>query len=274
MVGLALIYIPQGTSARRGSVDVASAVTVTAGLLAIVYAINKSVDYGWTSPTTLAMLAGGAGLFVVVETKAAAPLIPLAMFQLRTLTAANIAAALVLGSFFGLAFQTTLFLQEALGYSPLRTGLANIPATLGSVVVASVIAARVVGRLGCGRTLVIGQTVAVAGLLYLSRAPVHAAYWRDLFPAFLALGTGIGLSGVAVQVAAFIGVKDKVSSLAGGIISIAREVGAAVGLAIIATAAAARSTQILNSKAAQPAVRALALTGGFQALRVEVGIVR
>lgn len=120
-----------------------------------------------------------------------------------------------MGSFFGIGFQSRLFLQQVLGYSPLRTGAAGVITAVSSIIVASAIAAQAVGRLGAARTLVIGQGIAIAGLLYLSRVSVHAGYWSDLFPAFLASGASIGLSAVAVQVAAFTGVKDKVSGLAG-----------------------------------------------------------
>ena len=129
LAGFVLTCVPKGERARRGSADVLGAVTVTTGMLGIVYAINKSAGYGWTSPTTLGVLAGGAamlGLFVIVEQRVTAPLIPLSMFRLKTLTTANIVAVLVMGSFFGTAFQITLFLQQVLGYSPLRTGAAGV----------------------------------------------------------------------------------------------------------------------------------------------------
>jgi EmrB/QacA subfamily drug resistance transporter len=267
LAGSVLRCVPRGERARRGSADVLGAVTVTTGMLGIVYAINKSAGYGWASATTLGALAGGAamlGLFVIVEQRVTAPLIPLSMFHLKTLTTANIVAALVMGSFFGTAFQITLFLQQVLGYSPLRTGAAGVITAVSSIIVASAIAARVVGRIRAARTLVIGHGIAVSGLLYLSRASVHAAYWGDLFPAFLASGIGIGLSGVAVQVAAFTGVKDTVSGIAGGMVSTAQEVGAALGLAIIATAALARSAEVTRAAGSQTAVRALAHTAGFQ----------
>src|SRR3984885_8984651 len=265
--GFVLTCVPKGKRAHRGSADVLGAVTVTTGMLGIVYAVNKSVNYGWTSPITLGALVGGVamlGLFIIVELRVTAPLIPLSMFRLKTLTTASIVAGLVMGSFFGIGFQITLFLQQVLGCSPLRTGAAVVITAVSSIIVASAIAARVVGRLGAAWTVVIGQGIAVAGLLYLSRASVHAGYWSDLFPAFLASGIGIGLSGVAVQVAGFIGVKDKVSGLAGGMVSTAQEVGAALGLAIIATAALARSGEITRAAGSQPAVRALSQTAGFQ----------
>src|SRR3984893_10265877 len=267
LTGFVLTYVPKGERTHRGSADVLGAVTVTTGMLGIVYAINKSAGNGWPSPVALGVLAGGVamlGLFVILEQRATAPLIPLSMFRLKTLTTAIVAAVLVMGSFFGLAYLSTLFLQQVLGYSPLRTGAAGVITAASSIIVSSAIAARVFGRIGAARTLVIGQGIAVVGLLYLSRASVHAGYWRDLFPAFLASGIGIGLSGVAVQVAAFIGVKDKVSGLAGGMVSTAQEVGAALGLAIIATAALARSGEVTRAAGSQPTVRALAQTAGFQ----------
>ena len=189
-----------------------------------------------------------------VEQRVTAPLIPLAMFRLKSFATANIIAGLVMGSFFGTAFQITLFLQQVLGYSPLRTGAAGVITAVSSIIVASAIAARVVGRLGAARTLVVGQAIAVGGLLYLSRAPVYAAYWSDLFPAFLASGIGIGLSVVAVQVAAFTGVRDKVSGLAGDMVSTAQEAGAALGLAIIATVALAQDRSRTPPAARPPSV--------------------
>jgi hypothetical protein len=125
------------------------------------------------------------------------------------------------------------------------------------------IAPGVVGRIGAARTLIGGQSIAAAGLLYLARVPFHAGYWTDLFPAFLAAGIGIGLSGVAVQIAAFTGVNDRVSGIAGGMISTAQEVGSALGLAIIATAALSVSGPSELASGGHSAVHALAQTAGF-----------
>ena len=265
--GLVVMFIAKERPIGRGSADVLGAVTVTAGMLVIVYAVNKSVDHGWTSPATVGTLLAGVavlGVFVIVERRTARPLIPLSIFRLRTLTTANIVAALVMGAFFGTAFQTTLYMQQVLDYSPLRTGAANLIGAACSVFVAGAITSRVVARVGAATTIVIGQGFALGGLLHLSRIPVEAAYWSDLFPAFVALGIGIGLSGVAIQVAAFVGVEDKSSGLVGGMISTAQEAGAALGLAIIATAAIARSAEVEGAARSGPAVGAVALTEGFQ----------
>ena len=255
LAGLVFHCVPSGERTHRGSADVLGAVTVTTGLLGIVFAINRSVDYGWASLSTLGVLAGGAamlGLFVIVEQRVTVPIVPLSIFRLRTLTAASIVAVLAIGSFFGMAYLGTLFIQEVLGYSPLRAGAAGLITAVASVVASIAIAPRVIGRIGAARTLIVGQGFAAAGLVYFARVPLHADYWTDLFPAYLALGIGIGLSGVAVQIAAFTGVNNRVSGLAGGMISTAQEVGSALGLAIIATAAFSVSGASSKSASGSP----------------------
>lgn len=235
--------------------------------MAIVYAINKSVDHGWTSGTTLGFIAAGVALlavFVLVERSAASPLLPLAMFRRRTLTTANVVAALVFGSFFATIFQASLFMQQVLRYSALRTGLAYLAIAATALVVAAAVAAKAVDRLGAGLTLAIGQGFSAVGLLLLARVPSDAGYWTDLFPGFLALGVGIGFSAMAAQVAAFIGVEDAFTGLAGGMVETAREVGGALGTAVVATVAIAQADAVLAGSGDGPAAQALALTEGFQ----------
>jgi EmrB/QacA subfamily drug resistance transporter len=252
-----------GRDGGRGRFDVLGAVTVTAGLMAVVYAINRSVDHGWTSAVTLGFLAAGVALlaaFVLVEHSAAAPLMPLSMFRRPTLNAANAVAALVFGAFLATIFQASLFMQQVLGYSPLRTGVAYLAIAVTSVVAAAGIAPRVLGRLGPGSVIAIGQGTSAAGLLLLARAPSDAGYWPHLFPAMVLIGVGVGLSMVAVQVAAFIGIPPSVSGLAGGMVETAREIGGALGTAIVASVAIAASDDLLAT--GTPA--GVALTEGFQ----------
>lgn len=265
LVGLIMRFVPASPPAQRGKADLLGGVSVTAGLMAIVYAVNKSVDHGWTSATTLGFLAGGAvllGLFVVIESRTASPLLPLSMFRRRTLTTANVVAALVYGSFLATIYQASLFMQQVLRYSALRTGVAYLAMATTALVVAGAIAARVVDRRGAATALVIGQLCSAAGLLHLSRAPADAAYWTDVFPGFFAVGVGIGFSGMAAQVAAFIGIEERVAGLAGGMVETAREVGGALGIAVVATVALARIDDVLGSDPG--AGRAFALTEGFQ----------
>jgi EmrB/QacA subfamily drug resistance transporter len=267
LVTLVLRFVPQGEPAARGSADLPGAVAVTTGLMAIVYAINKSIDAGWTSATTLGFLGAGAVLlaaFVAIEARTRSPLLPLAMFRRRTLTTANVVAALVFASFAALIFQASLFMQQVLHYSAIRTGVAYLAIAVTAFVVAGAVAAKVVDRRGAAVALVIGQSSSAVGLLLLARVPADAAYWTDVFPGFLALGIGIGFSGMAAQVAAFIGVEDAVAGLAGGMVETAREIGGALGTAIVATVAIARSDELLGRLGDSPANRAVALTEGFQ----------
>jgi EmrB/QacA subfamily drug resistance transporter len=274
LVTLVLRFVPRGEPAARGSADLPGAIAVTTGLMAIVYAINKSIDAGWTSATTLGFLAAGAVLlaaFVAIESRSRSPLLPLAMFRRRTLTTANVVAALVFASFAALIFQASLFMQQVLHYSAIRTGVAYLAIAVTAFVVAGAVAAKVVDRRGAAVALVIGQSSSALGLLLLARVPADAAYWTDVFPGFLALGVGIGFSGMAAQVAAFIGVEDAVAGLAGGMVETAREIGGALGTAVVATVAIARSDELLgrlggagSSASASSAARAVALTEGFQ----------
>jgi EmrB/QacA subfamily drug resistance transporter len=271
MIALILRFIPQSPPDARGSAsaDLPGAITVTAGLMAIVYGINKSVDDGWTSGVTLGFLVGGVVLlaaFVAIEARSSSPLLPLSMFRRRTLTTANVVAALVFASFSATIFQASLFMQQVLHYSAVKTGVAYLAIAVTAFVVAGAVAAKVVNRRGAGVALLIGQSSAALGLVLLARVPADAAYWADVFPGFLLLGIGIGFSGMAAQVAAFIGVEDHVAGLAGGMVETAREVGGALGTAIVATVAIARSDEVLRAFGADPDAgsRAVALTEGFQ----------
>ena len=265
-VGLLVLiagFVPADRRGERGRSDILGAVTVTAGLTAVVYAINKSVDHGWASATTLGFLVGGLlslAAFVLVERRTAAPLMPLSMFRRPALNASNTIAALVFGAFFATIFQASLFMQQVLGYSPLRTGVAYLAIATTSVVSAAGIAPRVLERLGAGSALAIGQGLSAAGLLLLAQAPADSAYWSHLFPGLFLIGVGVGLSLVAVQVAAFIGIPSSVSGLAGGMVETAREIGGALGTAVVASVAIATTGDLLASGTPT----AEALTEGFR----------
>ena len=265
LIGLVLRFIPTAPRTFRGRADVLGALTVTGGLMALVYAIHQSADHGWTSGRTLGFLAGGAALlavFLAVERATADPLVPMHMLRRRTLNAANLVAALVFGSFFATIFQASLFMQQVLGYSPLRTGFAYLAIALVALVVSGGGAPVVVGRAGAGTTLGIGQASSALGLLLLARAPSDAAYWTDLFPGFVLVGVGIGFSVVAAQIAAFNGVEPAFSGLAGGMIETAREMGGALGTAIVASVA------IGATDAAEGFQRGSLVAAGFNVLSV------
>jgi EmrB/QacA subfamily drug resistance transporter len=267
LVALVLTFVPATRPVARRSADVLGALTVTAGLMAIVYAINKSGDHGWASATTLGFVLGGVallGAFVVVEARSSAPLVPLGVFRRRTFTAANLVAALLWAAFFATIFEGTLFLQQTLGYSAVETGLAWLASTMSSLVIAGGVAPRFVGRFGASSALVLGQLLVAAGLLYLTQVPVDAAYWTDLFPGLLAFGLGLGFSIMAVQVAVFTGIDQSIAGLAGGMVETSREVGGALGIAVVATIAIAHADDVLRTLGDEPGAAAQAATEGFQ----------
>jgi EmrB/QacA subfamily drug resistance transporter len=262
LIALILRFVPKGERPARTGIDVLGAVLVTSGLMAVVYGVHQSVEHGWTSGTTLGFLVAGGALlasFVAAEAKVAAPLLPLGMFRRRTFTTATVVAALVFGSFLATIFQASLFMQQVLGYSAVMTGFAYLAIAGTSIFAAIGLGARLVPRLGSGTCLAIGQTAMAVGLVLLARAPHDAAYWPDVFPGFFLIGVGIGIAGMAAQVAAFIGIEPEVAGLAGGMIETAREVGGALGIAVVATVAVAGT----DSSLAGGSTVAEALTAGF-----------
>src|ERR1051325_921948 len=207
--------------------DFAGASSVTAGLMLLVYAMTRATSDGWGSTSTLALLAGAAGLivaFVLIELRSRYPLLPLRIFRSRNLSAANGAMAIVGGVAFSEFFLLTLYLQDVLRYSAVESGLAFV-AFAGTVVVTSNIAQWVTGRVGL-----------------LTRLPVHGVYFRDLFPAFVLGGAGMGLSFVPVTIASLTGVERADAGVASGLVNTSRQIGGAVGLAAVSAIAATSSS--------------------------------
>ena len=267
LVVLVLRYVPAGERVPDVRTDLAGALTVTAGLMGVVYAINRSVEDGWTSASTLAFVAIGLALlaaFVAVERRASAPLVPLGLLRRPALRAATASIALSVGAFFATIFQASLFMQQVLRYSALRTGVAYLAIAVVALVAAAALAAPVIGRIGAARTLAVGQVAAAVGLLLLAQAPADASYPRHLLVPFVLLGAGIGLSNVAAQVVAFVGVEDEVAGVVGGIVETAREVGGALGTAIVASVAIARADDVLAALGGAESGVPLALSEGFQ----------
>ncbi len=266
LIVLALRFVPP-SSGQRGVADIPGAILVTAGLLTLVYGISEAPEHTWASARTVGTIAAGLALlvaFVVVEARSPAPLLPLGMFRRRILSAANLVAALVFASFFATIFQASLFMQQVLGYSAFRTGAAYIPIAGTTVVIAAAIAPILVERIGSGATLAIGQAINAVGLIWLAQAPADASYWSEVFPGFLLIGIGTGSAAMASEVAAFIGIEERLSGLAGGMIETSREIGGALGVAIVATVALARTDTVLSELGGDPANFPLAFTEGFE----------
>lgn len=224
---------------RRRSFDVAGAATLTAAMLLLIFTLGEATEVGWTTARTIGSFAGVAvllALFLVIESRASAPLVPLRIFKLRTMRTANITAVLVWGAIIALFFFASLWMQQVYGYSPVRAGFAYVPLAF-AVVAGAGIASGLITKLAARPVLVSGLIFMIAGLLLLRRAPADGSYTTDLLPAFILVGLGCGSVLVTLQIAAFVGVDDKEAGLGAGLINTSQEAGGALGLAVIATIA-------------------------------------
>jgi EmrB/QacA subfamily drug resistance transporter len=222
--------------AARDRLDLAGAVTLMAGLVALLLAIEGVADHGWTSARTLVLTGAAAGLlptFAAAERSGRRPLVPPAVWRTRSLVAGAATMLGATGILVGAFFLNTLFLQEVLGASPLETGLAFLPLTI--VILAGAHAAQhLLPRTGSRPLLATGLAIAAGGALLLSGATSGASYAADLLPGFLALGFGVGLTFVSVSVAAMAEVGHEEAGLASGLMTTAHELGAAIGVAVLA----------------------------------------
>jgi MFS family permease len=241
LAGLVLAHVPADASRPKGArPDIGGAVTLTAGLIAATFGVHESIGTGWLSAQTLVPLLGGFGLlgvFVAIEANVASPLIPLATLRKRSLLCANLAAGLLWASFLGLIYEATLFTQQVLHYTPLGAGSATIPIAVLSLGVSARVAPKIITRVGAARTLAMGMAIQGGGLLLLTRVPADASYLVDIFPGFAIVGVGLGFAQVATQIAAFAGVGKDEAGLAGGAIETSREMGGALGLALLVSVA-------------------------------------
>jgi EmrB/QacA subfamily drug resistance transporter len=242
---LSLRLIPESIDEHaERSFDVAGAVTVTAGLMALVYAIVKGPQDGWTAAVTLGTFAISAILlvsFVVIELRAAAPLVRLDIFRVRTLTAANVVMFLVASGLFAMFFFNSLYIQRVLDYGPLKAGLAFLPFTAG-IMISAGLASQLTPRLGVRPIAVTGMVVTAIGMLLLLRIPVGGSYLTDVFPSIMLTSLGMGAVFVPLTLVATMGLPDSDQGLASGLFNTSQQVGGAVGLAILATLAASHTS--------------------------------
>jgi EmrB/QacA subfamily drug resistance transporter len=261
-----LILESRSESATR-QFDTAGAVSVTAGLSLLVYAIVDANDAGWGSTQTIGLLALSAALiaaFIAIELRSQAPLVPFRIFRLRTLTGANAVGLLVGGSLFSMFFFMTLYMQEVLGYSPIEAGLSYLPLSL-MVIVAAGVAAQLVTRVGFKPVLAIGMALIAAALLWFSQVSVDGGFATDILGPSLLAAVGLGFAFVTTTIAAVSGVREQESGLASGLINTSQQIGGALGLAVLATIANSRTDDVLASASgARPDVTN-ALNDGFQA---------
>ena len=235
--------VPDRAGDRTTRLDIAGATTVTSGLLLFVYALHHAAQHGWIQGSTLVLFAASAVMlaaFARIEARSDAPLVPLSTVKNRTLVAANLTAFLTFSAFFSFIFIGSLLMQQALGYSPTKTGLAWL-ATTATTFTAAMAGGRLVSRVSVRWLLITGLSLFIVGTIWLMRVPAHASYVADLLPAFLLAGLGGGLCAPAVQIGALSGVSRSVLGLASGLVETMREIGAAGGVAAVSTVLVARS---------------------------------
>jgi MFS family permease len=261
---LSPLLLPPGRRTARHwrDFDAPGAVTVTGSLVLLVYTIVKANDVGWGSARTVGgfVVAGALlAVFALWELRVKAPLMPLGFFRNRTPTGANVVSLLMGASLFAMFFLLSLYMQEVLGYSALRAGVAYLTIALTTIFTAG-IASQLVTRAGVKPILAAGMAIATGGLLLFTMVSVDGDYVHDLLPGFLVTAFGLGFSFVPVSIAALQGVKLSDAGLASGLINTGQQIGGALGVAIISAVATARSTHLLAAGSPRPN----ALTEGFQ----------
>jgi EmrB/QacA subfamily drug resistance transporter len=264
VLALAPRIVPESRSesAREGGYDFGGAASITLGTIALVFTLIKADSWGWTSGKTLAGFAVAALLlvaFILIEQRHRDPLVPLRIFRNRSLSAADGSLLVIAAALFGVFFFCTLYLQQVLGYSALRTGVSYLPLSL-SLIFASALASQLVDRLTPKPVLSVGLVIATAGFVLLTRISGHDDYWSHLLPAMIVLGVGLGLSFVPITIAATSGVAAADSGLASGLLNTTQQVGGSLGLAILSSISTSRSNHALAAGSALPE----ALTHGFK----------
>jgi EmrB/QacA subfamily drug resistance transporter len=248
-LSLKLLPAERGVAAG-GRIDVAGAVTVTASLMLAVYAIVNGNDKGWTSAQTLGLLAAAVvlmGVFLAIESRVASPLVPLKIFRLRNVATSNIAGILWAAAMFSWFFMSALYLQKVLGYSPLKVGLAFLPANLIMGAFSLGLSAKLVMRFGFRIPLTAGLLLAAAGLVLFARAPVDGKFVVDVLPSMILLAFGAGMAFNPMLLAAMSDVEPSESGLASGVVNTSFMMGGALGLAILASLAASRTSSLRAS---------------------------
>ncbi|HET6924707.1 MAG TPA: MFS transporter [Candidatus Saccharimonadales bacterium] len=229
----------------HNELDLPGAISITAGLMLLVYALVEAPSHGWTSGSTIGYLAGAAALiafFIRNERRAAHPLVPFDIFRLRNVVGANLTMMPIVAGMFSTFFFTSLYVQTVLGFSPVKTGICFL-ATPICIALTAANVPRLVKRIGFKPILMVAPLFTGASLFWLAHVRVLGNYWQDVLPGFILLGIGMGGTFIAITIAATSGVKGRESGLASGLLNTSQQVGGALGLAIltgVATSATAR----------------------------------
>ena len=234
--------------------DLSGAVIVTAGLALLVYAISRAPAVGWASGATIGLLVGAVALlilFVIWETRVSAPLVPLSVFRIRSVSSANVVAILLGASVFANFFLLTLYVQDVLGFSALRTGVTFF-ATAGTLVVVAGLAQAATTRFGARPVLAFGMAFLAGGMIWYAQIPVHGRFVDNLLGGYLLVGVGLALSFVPVSILALQGVGPKIAGLASGLITTSQQVGGALGVAVTSSVAVSRANGLLAAGHTEP----------------------
>lgn len=259
---LCLYLLPKGERKGEVHLDFAGAITITASLMLAVYAIVNGNTAGWTSSQTLGLLAISVALliiFLLIESKVRAPLVPLSIFRLRNVVVVSGIGILWSVAMFAWFFLSALYLQLVLGYSPMQVGLAFLPANVIMAIFSLGASAKMVMRFGTKKPIIAGMTLIAVGLLLYGFAPTDGNLWLHVIPGMLLLGLGAGMAFNPVLLAGMDGIPENETGLASGVLNTAFMMGGALGLAILASLAATKTENLLSSGASMPD----ALTGGY-----------
>ncbi|MET1059179.1 MAG: MFS transporter [Nocardioides sp.] len=258
---IAPFLLQESRDAQVTRFDLPGAVLVTAGLSTLVYAVTQAGQEGWLAQETLAsfgistvLLAG----FVGWELRHPDPLMRFGILRTRTVSGANVAGFIMGTAMFSMFLMLTLYMQQVLGYSPMRTGVAYL-AVAGTAILWSAVAAQLVTRIGVKPVLVVGMAALTAGLVFFTQVSVDGSYVSDLLPGFLLVGLGIGFSFVPISIAALAGIEPAEAGLASGLINTSQQIGGALGIAALSTIATSATEDAVATGSALP----VALVDGF-----------
>ena len=265
LIGLALapILLTESRDARIKTFDLPGAALVTGGLVTLVYAITQANSNGWGSVETIALFAASLVIlaaFAAWEARNSEPLVPFSIFRLRTVVGANVAGLILGTAIFAMFLMLTLYMQQVLHYSAMKTGVAYL-AVAGTAIFWSALAAQLVTRVGVKPVLVAGMTALSAGLIYFTQVSAGGSYLGDLLPGLLLIAVGLGFSFVPISIAALAGVEPAEAGLASGLINMSQQIGGALGIAALSAIA----TSTTHSSIVSGTLRDAALTDGFQA---------
>jgi EmrB/QacA subfamily drug resistance transporter len=267
--------LPESRNEGARHFDIAGAVSITAGLSLLVYALVDANNAGWASTQTLGLAAIALALiagFVLIELRTKAPLVPFpGIFRLRTISGINITALFVAMSLFSMFFFVSLYMQQVLGYDALKAGLSYLPLA-GGIIVSAGLASGLVTRFGFKPVLVAGLILTAAGLVWFAQVSPNGTYLNDILGPSLLSAFGLGFAFVPMTIAAVAGVRPDEAGLASGLINTSQQVGGALGLAILAAIANGRTDDVMTAARGDKSQLAAALTEGFQsALTVGAG---